>query len=52
MHADAATGDELAKAAIEKLSSGSFLGSTAKAYHELAPGAIGDTVTLDVYLFY
>jgi hypothetical protein len=52
VHGDAVTGDELAKAAIEKLNTGSFVGSTAKAYHELAPGATGDSITLDVYLFY
>ncbi|HEV2249449.1 MAG TPA: hypothetical protein VGT60_02960 [Candidatus Limnocylindria bacterium] len=52
VHADAATGDLLAKAAIEKLDTGAFQGSTAKAYHELAPGATGTSITLDVYLFY
>ena len=52
VHADAATGDEIAKAAIEKLSAGAFTGSTAKGYHELAPGGTGETVTFDVYLFY
>lgn len=52
IHADAATGDELAKVASAQLTSGSFTGATVKAYHELAPGAAGDTITLDVYLFY
>lgn len=52
VHADAATGDLLAKAATVGLTTGSFAGSTVKAYHELAPGATGTTLTLDVYLFY
>ena len=52
VHADAATGDELAKAAGAQLSAGSFTGATVKSYHELASGATGDMVTLDVYLFY
>src|SRR4029077_4632543 len=52
VHADAAAGDELAKVAVVGLTSGSFAGATVKAYHELAPGAAGDTITLDVYLFY
>jgi len=52
VHADAATGDELAKVASADLASGSFTGATVKAYHELAAGATGDTITLDVYLFY
>ena len=52
IHADAATGDELAKVASAQLNSGSFTGATVKAYHELAPTAVGDKVVLDVYLFY
>jgi hypothetical protein len=52
VHADAATGDQLAKVASAGLTSGSFGGSTVRAYHELAPGATGDTITLDVFLFY
>jgi len=50
--ADAAIGDQLAKVATEKLTSGAFAGSTVKAFHELAPGADAKTVTLVVYLFY
>ena len=52
VHADAATGDQLAKVATEKLTTGSFAGSSVKAFHELAPGATGDSITIDVYLFY
>jgi hypothetical protein len=52
VHADAAAGDQLAKAASAQLNSGSFAGATVKPYHELAPGAAGDLITLDVYLFY
>lgn len=52
VHADAATGDELAKVAAVGLSSGSFAGATVKSYHELAPSALGELITLDVYLFY
>jgi hypothetical protein len=52
VHADAATGDELAKAATLKLTSGAFAGATVKPYHELSTGGAGDTITLDVYLYY
>jgi hypothetical protein len=52
VHADAATGDAIAKAATGLLNAGAFEGSTVKAFHELAPGATGETITLDVYLFY
>ena len=52
VHADAATGDELAKIAGAGLTTGPFAGSTVKSYHELAPGALGTSITLDVYLFY
>jgi hypothetical protein len=52
VHADASTGDQLAKVASAQLNGGSFAGATVKAYHELAPAATGDTITLDVYLFY
>jgi hypothetical protein len=52
VHADAATGDQLAKIASAQLNTGSFAGSTVKSYHELAPAAVGDTITIDVYLFY
>jgi hypothetical protein len=52
VHADAATGDQLAKLASAKLNTGSFAGATIKPYHELAPTAAGDTITLDVYVFY
>src|SRR2546423_6003427 len=50
VHADASTGDQLAKAASVGLTTGSFAGATLKSYHELAPFAAGDTVTLDVDL--
>ena len=52
VHADAATGDQLAKVAGAGLTTGPFAGSTVKSYHELAPGALGTSITLDVYLFY
>ena len=52
VHADAATGDELAKVASAGLTAGSFAGATVRPYHELAPAATGDTITLDVFLFY
>jgi hypothetical protein len=52
LHADAATGDQIAKLASAQLNTGSFAGATVKAYHELAPSAIGDSLTLDVYFFY
>jgi hypothetical protein len=52
VHSDAATGDELAKVATVQLNSGSFLGATIKPYHELSPIAAGETIALDVYLFY
>ena len=52
VHADASAGAALAKVAAVGLTSGSFAGATVKTYHELAPGAAGDTITLDVYLFY
>src|SRR5258708_27858846 len=52
VHADAGTGDLLAKAATGGLTTGSFAGSTVKTYHELAPEATGTSITLDVYLFY
>jgi hypothetical protein len=52
VHADAGTGDLLAKAATVGLTTGPFAGSTVKTYHELAPGAAGTSITLDVYLFY
>ena len=52
VHADAGSGDQLAKVATVGLTTGSFAGSTVKTYHELAPGATGTSITLDVYLFY
>ena len=52
VHADAASGDLLAKVATVGLTTGSFAGSTVKTYHELAPGALGTSITLDVYLYY
>ena len=52
VHADPATGDALAKVATAQLTSGAYQGSTVKSFHELAPGAQGTTITLDVYLFY
>jgi hypothetical protein len=52
VHADAVTGDQLAKAATAQLTLGAFDGSTVKAFHELAPNATGQSITLDVYLFY
>ena len=52
VHADAGTGDLLAKAATVALSTGPFAGSTVKTYHELAPGAAGTSITFDVYVFY
>lgn len=52
IHADPGTGDLLAKAATAGLTRGPFAGSTVKAYHELAPGATGTRITLDVYVFY
>ena len=35
-----------------QLTLGAFQGSTVKAFHELAPTATGQSLTLDVYLFY
>jgi hypothetical protein len=52
VHADAASGDQLAKVATATLTTGAFAGATVKPYHELAPSAVGDLITLDVYLFY
>lgn len=52
IHADAPTGDDLAKAATAALTEGSFAGATVKTYHELAPGAAGTAISLDVYLYY
>ena len=52
VHADAGTGDLLSRIATVGLTTGSFAGSTVKTYHELAPGATGTSITLDVYLFY
>jgi hypothetical protein len=52
VHADAVTGDQLAKAATAQLTLGAFQGSTVKSFHELAPNATGQSITLDVYLFY
>ena len=52
VHADAVTGDQLAKAATAQLTLGAFQGSTVKSFHELAPTATGQSITLDVYLFY
>ncbi len=52
VHADAGTGDLIAKAATVGLTTGPFAGSTVKTYHELAPGATGTSITFDVYVFY
>jgi hypothetical protein len=52
VHPDAATGDELAKVATVQLNTGSFAGATVKPYHELTTSGLGDTITLDVYLYY
>jgi len=52
VHADAVTGDQLAKAATAQLTLGAFQGSTVKSFHELAPNGTGQSITLDVYLFY
>ena len=52
VHADPVTGDELAKRATARLSTGAYLGATVRTYHELLPGAAGTTLVLDVYLFY
>ena len=52
VHADAATGDAIAKVATAGLTTGPFAGSTVKTYHELAPGATGTSIALDVYVFY
>jgi len=52
VHADAVTGDELAKAATAQLNAGPFDGATVKAFHELTSGPSGQSITLDVYLFY
>jgi hypothetical protein len=52
VHADAVTGDQLAKAATAQLTLGAFAGSTVKSFHELAPNGTGQSLTLDVYLFY
>ena len=52
VHADAVTGDQLAKVGTDKLTTGAFEGATVKSFHELAPGATGQTINLDVYLFY
>src|SRR3977135_3002834 len=52
VHADASTGDQLAKVATVGLTTGAFAGSTVRPFHELAPLGTGDPLTLDVYLFY
>src|SRR5258708_7933486 len=44
--------DAPAKAATAQLTLGAFDGSTVKPFHELAPNATGQSITLDVYLFY
>jgi hypothetical protein len=49
---DPVSGEKLAKLATTELTSGAYTGATIRPYHELAPGARGTTVKLDVYLFY
>ncbi|HZP95112.1 MAG TPA: hypothetical protein VFC31_02075 [Candidatus Limnocylindria bacterium] len=52
VHADPASGDLLSKKATEQLTAGVYKGATIRNEHELLPGAPGNTVTFDVYLFY
>jgi len=49
---DPVLGEKLAKLATTELTAGAYTGATIRPYHELAPGARGTTVKLDVYLFY
>jgi hypothetical protein len=49
---DPVLGEKIAKLGTAQLSSGAYTGATIRPYHELAPGARGTTVKLDVYLFY
>ncbi len=52
VHDDPAKGDLLSKKATVQLTGGAYRGATIRNEHELLPGAPGNTVTLDVYLFY
>ena len=49
---DPVLGEKIAKLGTAQLSSGAYTGATIRPYHELAPGARGTTMKLDVYLFY
>src|SRR2546430_15012547 len=51
VHEDPALGDLLSKRATAKVNTGPFAGATIRNEHELLPGAKGNTITLDVYLF-
>src|SRR6266850_1264220 len=52
VHDDPTSGDLLSKKATAQLTSGAYKGATVRNEHELLPGALGNTVTFDVYLFY
>ncbi len=52
VHDDPANGDLLSKKATAELTSGAYKGATIRNEHELLAGALGNTVTFDVYLFY
>ena len=52
VHEDPALGDLLSKRATAKVTSGPFGGATIRNEHELLPGAKGNTIVFDVYLFY
>jgi hypothetical protein len=49
-HESAASGDRIAKLAIELLKDGQFSGTVTKAYHELVPGDPGTSLALEIYL--
>ncbi len=52
VHEAAMEGDRLARLATEGLAGGPFEGATVKPYHELAAGAAGAEIHIDVYLYY